>query len=259
MSSVPLMEIRNLSKRYGVGESILSDLTLSIHAGEAISIVGPSGCGKTTLLRCLAGLDSATAGEILHEGINQRGIPKWISVVFQDYKRSLFPWLTVGHNIALGFEDGNKRDPTRVIKINEALRSVRLEGTENHYPGQLSGGMQQRCALARSLVANPRLLILDEPFAAIDAQTRENLQDLVLRIVKSRNVATLLVTHDIDEAIYMADRVFVLSPRPTTIVKEVQVSIRWPRDQLKAKEDPVFLGIRHDIYKTMKGELERNG
>lgn len=250
----PILAVENLSKSFTTGgPRILNGMTFHQKPGEFVAVVGPSGCGKTTLLRCIAALMQPDDGEVLHRGQHFDDPPSWLSVVFQDYNRSLFPWLSVRQNVAFGLRGVSGRDP----QIMAALRAVNLEHAADLYPWQLSGGMQQRCALARSIVVKPQLLLLDEPFASVDAQTRIDLQDMVMGICRSMQLSTLLVTHDIDEAVFMADKVVVLSTRPARVVEEIAINLPHPRDQLVTKETPEFLHLRHHVYTLVRQQAQK--
>jgi NitT/TauT family transport system ATP-binding protein len=251
----PILSIENLTKAFPAGAApILSGMTFRQDAGQFVAVVGPSGCGKTTLLRCIAALMQPDQGMVLHNGQRFADPPPWLSIVFQDYNRSLFPWLSVRQNIRFGLRGDGAGDQ----RVEEALRAVKLEHAADLYPWQVSGGMQQRCALARSIVASPQLLLLDEPFASVDAQTRIDLQDMVMEICQGMNLSALLVTHDIDEAVFMADKVVVLSTRPARVVEEVTISLPRPRDQLATKETPEFLSLRHHVYTLVREQARRS-
>jgi ABC-type nitrate/sulfonate/bicarbonate transport system ATPase subunit len=218
----------------------LSNISLSVAAGELVSLIGPSGCGKSTLLRLLAGLDSADTGELLigSEPIAEPSAER--GLVFQD--PNLFPWLTVRHNIEAGLvARGVLREKRE--EVNQFMRLVGLESFANAYPHHLSGGMAQRVALARALINHPRVLLLDEPLGALDAFTRMRMQDEVLRLWEARRTTMLLVTHDIDEAIYMSDRILIMTPRPGRIERTISVSLNRPRQ----RSSPDFLRLRGDI------------
>ena len=217
----------------------LADITFEVARGEFACVVGPSGAGKTTLLRTLAGLTQPTSGEALFEGAPLRSVPPGIGVVFQDYGRSLFPWLTVARNVDL---------PLRVRGVPRAERAERVaevpprsaSPTRPAIPWQLSGGMQQRVAIARALAYRPDLLLMDEPFASVDAQTRFELEDLILRVRQEFGVTVVFVTHDIDEAVYLADRIIVVSKSPGVVTEIVDITLARPRDQIATKADPAF-------------------
>jgi NitT/TauT family transport system ATP-binding protein len=250
----PILAVENISKSFTVGGArVLNGMTFHQERGQFVAVVGPSGCGKTTLLRCIASLMQPDEGEVLHRGQHFDDPPSWLSVVFQDYNRSLFPWLSVRQNVAFGLRGVSARDE----RIMTALRAVDLEHAADLYPWQLSGGMQQRCALARSIVVKPDLLLLDEPFASVDAQTRIDLQDMVMAICRNMQLSTLLVTHDIDEAVFMADKVVVLSTRPARVVEEIAIDLPHPRDQLATKESPEFLRLRHHVYTLVRQQAQR--
>lgn len=250
----PILAVENISKAFAAGSPpILNGVSFRQDPGQFVAVVGPSGCGKTTLLRCIASLMQPNEGRVLHRGQHFDGPPSWLSIVFQEYNRSLFPWLSVRQNVAFGLRGANGRDE----RVVTALRAVNLEHAADLYPWQLSGGMQQRCALARSIVVAPHLLLLDEPFASVDAQTRIDLQDMVMDICRSMSLSTLLVTHDIDEAVFMADKVVVLSTRPARVVEEIAVDLPHPRDQLTTKESSEFLRLRHHVYTLVRQQAQK--
>jgi NitT/TauT family transport system ATP-binding protein len=246
----PVMSLRNLRKVYGspAGPRIaLQDISFDVARGELVCVVGPSGAGKTTLLRCLAGLIAPTSGEALFEGTPLRSVPDGIGVVFQDYSRSLFPWLTVTRNIELPLRVRGLRGADRAARVAEVLTSVGLADVGRQYPWQLSGGMQQRVAIARALAYHPDLLLMDEPFASVDAQTRFELEDLLLRVRESSGVTVVFVTHDIDESVYLADRVVVLSRSPGVVTEIVDITLPRPRDQIATKRDQAFAQYREHL------------
>jgi NitT/TauT family transport system ATP-binding protein len=242
--------VTGLSKSFGE-HRVFSGVDCLVQRGDVLLLVGVNGAGKTTLLRCLAGLVRPTAGEALFEGEALRRVPEQVGVVFQDYGRSLYPWLTVGRNISLPLKVRGVDKATRTARIDEVLRAVGLAGEARHYPWQLSGGMQQRVAIARSLVYRPELLLMDEPFASVDAQTRVELEDLILRVSDEFNVTVVFVTHDIDEAVYLADRVVVLSSSPAVVREVVPVSLPRPRDQFTTKKDDRFAELRRHILELV--------
>jgi NitT/TauT family transport system ATP-binding protein len=252
----PVLSVRNLAKSIGEGPaalSIIADIDFSVREGEFLSMVGPSGCGKTTLLMCLAGLAPVSGGSIGFLGAPLVGPAPGISIVFQDYSRSLLPWKSNLDNVVFGMRrvaDAGRRDKRE--RARELLINLGLEGFEGHYPWQVSGGMQQRVAIARALAARSRLLLLDEPLAAVDAQTRAEMQDLLLDIVARYRQTCLLVTHDVDEAVYVADRVLVLARRPTRIVADLAVLLPKPRDQIETREERVYLDLRHDVLSRIR-------
>lgn len=217
-----------------------------------MAVVGPSGCGKSTLLSCIAGLMAPSAGQVLLEGNPVTRPPKQMVMIFQNYHSSLLPWRTVVGNVLLALE--HKQVPKKVkVQLAEGfLDSVGLRGFCRHYPWELSGGMQQRVAIARGLAYGSDIILMDEPFASVDAQTRSDLEDFLLRIWKEYSKTILFVTHDIDEAVYLSDRVIVLSRRPSVVADSVPVTLAWPRSQLDTKADPDFISLRNRIYKIIR-------
>lgn len=251
----PVVSIEDVTQQYaGTNQPVLRNMSFSQAEGEFLAVVGPSGCGKTTLLRSIAGLLPVDSGRILHRGQALDGPPSWLSIVFQDYSRSLFPWLSVRRNVEFGLKHLPKSK--RLTAADDAIEMVGLGHTADLYPWQLSGGMQQRVAIARSIAVSPSLLLLDEPFASVDAQTRIDLQDQVLRIKQELNLSMLLVTHDVEEAVYLADRVVVLSTRPSTAVEEIIVPLGSERDQLTTKESAEFLELRHHVFTSVRREAK---
>jgi NitT/TauT family transport system ATP-binding protein len=245
------IELENVSLSYGDGKGarqILDNVNLTIGAGEFVSIIGPSGCGKTTLLRLMGGLVRPSAGTIRFEGTEIKGPSRQRAVVFQDYGRALLPWRSVWANVALAFEDGALTRTQQKARSVELLRSMKLEHVSEQYPGQLSGGMQQRVQIARSLAQDPRVLLMDEPFGALDAMTRQQLQDEISRIVRERNITAVFITHDLEEAIYLGDRVIALAAHPGRVLEEMNVGLSRPRDQLRTREHPEFLQHRHKLF-----------
>ena len=246
-----LLEVDGVSKTYKSGADVvraIGNISFGLGENEFVSVVGPSGCGKTTLLQCLSGLLASSAGEVRLRGSRITETPREMAIVFQDYSRSLFPWLSIGENVRLPIRKGrSKRDMTRMV--DEALEAVSLSKFERHYPYQLSGGMQQRAAIARALAYSPRILLLDEPFASVDAQTRTELEDLVLRIGRQFDITCLLVTHDVDESVYMADRVVILTHQPSVVLEELTINLPWPRDQIETKRLPEFAELRARVYR----------
>ena len=291
-----MLEVTSLTRAFG-NHLAIADISMQVAEGEMVTIVGPSGCGKSTLLRCVAGLLPPTSGQVVLNGVPVTRVPDRLAVVFQDYSRSLYPWLSVAANVALpllaatrrGNDRGSRRgravrDPAvrdraasqravsqravsqravsqravsqraarRAVAL-AALESVGLGGFADRYPWQLSGGMQQRVAIARALACEPVLLLMDEPFGAVDAQTREDLEDLLLRVQAERHITTLLVTHDIDESVYAGDRVIVLTRGPGRVRAEVAVDLPAPRDQITTKERREFARLRAEVSRLVRG------
>jgi NitT/TauT family transport system ATP-binding protein len=256
-----VFEVTGLSRAFGSHVAI-ADVSLQVADGQLVTIVGPSGCGKSTLLRCLAGLLPPTSGRVVLDGVPVTRVPDRLAVVFQDYSRSLYPWLTIADNVALPLRRAGRgpglsgkaglsgRARRRVALT--ALDSVGLAGSADRHPWQLSGGMQQRVAIARALACDPVLLLMDEPFGSMDAQMREDLEDLVLRVRAERNITILLVTHDIDESVYTGDRVVVLSRGPGRVVADVPVDLPSPRDQIVTKELREFARLRAEVSRLVR-------
>ncbi|MGH3171375.1 MAG: ABC transporter ATP-binding protein [Trebonia sp.] len=247
-----MLEVTDLTRGYGSHVAI-EKVSLRVGEGELVSIVGPSGCGKSTLLRCIAGLMRPTSGEVVLNGTPVTTVPDRLAVVFQDYSRSLYPWMSVAANAALPLRRRANSRAARKESALAALESVGLEKFAARYPWQLSGGMQQRVAIARALACDPVLLLMDEPFGSVDAQTREDLEDLVLRVRAERNITILVVTHDIDESVYVGDRVIVLTPGPGHVRAEVTVDLPAPRDQIATKELPEFAHLRAEVSRLVRG------
>ncbi|MBM3669828.1 MAG: ATP-binding cassette domain-containing protein [Actinobacteria bacterium] len=232
---------------------VLGGISYDVTEGHYVSIVGPSGVGKTTLLRLLTGLAQPTAGEIIVAGKRLSGAPEGLAVVLQDYTRSLMPWLTVERNIALPLRNEKISKANVRQRVKESLTEVGLEGSERAYPWQLSGGMQQRVSIARALAVRPRILVMDEPFASVDAQTRFDLEDLVLKVRADFGITTLMVTHDIDEATYLSDDVVVLYGKPATVSDIVSIDLAFPRSQVETRNDHRFAQMRTRIYEKVRG------
>jgi NitT/TauT family transport system ATP-binding protein len=244
-----LLVVEALSKRYtSSGTLAIEGVSLDVRRSEFVSIVGPSGCGKTTLLKTICGLLHPSSGKVTLDGRLVTSPPPEMVLVFQDYARSLFPWLTVEGNVAFPLKKKRLGEQERRRLIAEALRAVNLERFEKHYPWQLSGGMQQRVAIARAVAFQPEILLLDEPFASVDALTRAELEDLTLSLRRTLGITMLLVTHDIDEAVYLSDRVFVLSPPPSIVVRSFDIPLGSDRDQEGTRSDARFLELRNAIH-----------
>jgi NitT/TauT family transport system ATP-binding protein len=253
--STVALDVDGLAKTYtGHGASVeaIRELTFSIGKGELVCIVGPSGAGKTTLLRCIAGLLDVSAGRISLDGTPVTGPPPGMAVVFQEYGRSLFPWLTVRRNVELPLKEKGLGKAERAAKVAAALEAVGLTENADAHPWQLSGGMQQRVAIARAVAYEPSVLLMDEPFAAVDAQTRADLEDLVRTLWRRLGVTVLFVTHDIDESVYLGQRVLVLSNRPTVILRDVRVDLPDERDQLQTRSSPAFAELRAQVWELVQ-------
>jgi NitT/TauT family transport system ATP-binding protein len=247
-----MLEISGLGHSYGA-HRVLDGIDLKVGDGELVTIVGPSGCGKSTLLRCIAGLIAPTDGQVVLKGTPIDGVPDDLAVVFQDYSRSLFPWLTVRDNVALPLRRRGLGKSDRRARAVEALASVGLDDAAATYPWQLSGGMQQRVSIARALAYRPSLMLMDEPFGSVDAQTREDLEDLVLKVHRDEGMTMLLVTHDIDESVYLGDRVVVLARNPGRVRDELAVSLPPGRDQIETRGAPEFVRLRAEVGRLVRG------
>lgn len=250
-----MLEVADLHHHYGPGEAAqvaLGELSFSLDSGQLGCIVGPSGCGKSTLLRCVAGLITPTSGTVRLHGDEVTGVPDDLAVVFQDYSRSLFPWLSVIRNVEFPLRRRGLGKAERQARAHEALASVGLADVGGKFPTQLSGGMQQRVSIARALATRPALLLMDEPFASVDAQTRFELEDL-LRTVQHQHASTvLLVTHDIDESVYLGDRVLVLSAAPASIVADLAVDLPADRNQITTRQSADFVALRAEIARLLQ-------
>jgi NitT/TauT family transport system ATP-binding protein len=234
------------------GRRIIDDLTLQIAGGEFVCIVGPSGSGKTTALRLLAGLTKPSRGTILFRGAPLLESSRDIAVVFQDYGKALLPWRTAAQNISLALEARHIPARDRKPVITELLLKVGLRDHADKYPAEMSGGMQQRLQIARCLAQKPSVLLMDEPFGALDAMTRQSLQDELLSIVRASGAAVFFVTHDLEEAIYLGDRVIGLNANPGRIGASFTVNLPKPRDQLATREQPEFLKLRRELFDFIK-------
>jgi NitT/TauT family transport system ATP-binding protein len=247
-----MLKVEHLGKTYGEGQQAveaIGDLAFEVHENEFVCIVGPSGCGKTTLLKCMSGLLEPTRGEVRLHDEPIDGPPERMALVFQEYSRSLFPWMTIRQNVAFPLR---RKQVDRDKLVEESIESVGLSGFADRYPWELSGGMQQRVAIARALAYQPEILLMDEPFASVDAQTRADLEDLVLELRGRYGVTVVFVTHDIDESVYLGDRVIVLTPAPTTVQEICEVALPEPRDQVETKELPEFARLRAHVFRSIK-------
>jgi len=251
-----MLEVVGLEKRYESRDTVdIADVTFATKRGEFLSIVGPSGAGKTTLLKCICGLLPPTGGKVLLNGRPVSEPPPEMVLVFQDYNRSLYPWLSVLKNVLFALAKKQGMNPkSREALAEQMLEAVGLIEFCRHYPWELSGGQQQRVALARALAFQPEILLMDEPFASVDAQTRAELEDLLLSLWKKLAITILFVTHDIEEAIYLSDRILVLSASPARITAELPVGLPLPRDQIGTRSSPRFIELRGILYHAIKGK-----
>ena len=234
------------------GRHILTGIDVSIRKGEFLSVVGPSGCGKTSLLNLAAGLLMPSAGRVTYAGKPVTGPRQDIAIVFQDYGKALLPWRTASGNIALALEAMNYPREKRQARIDELLGLIGLSAHADKFPNQLSGGMQQRLQIARCLAQDPEVLLMDEPFGALDAMTRQALQDEVLAIAARTGATVLFITHDLEEAIYLGDRVIAMRPNPGRFEISFHIDLPRPRDQLTTRERPEFLSLRRELFDVIK-------
>jgi NitT/TauT family transport system ATP-binding protein len=257
-----LLRVEHLRKVYASASGeveAIGDLSFTMNPGELVCVVGPSGCGKTTLLKCLAGLLRPTSGLVEMDGSPVTGPNPAMAVVFQDYGRSLFPWLTVRGNVELPLRHQKLSRAERDRTVTDAIEAVGLGEAANSHPWQLSGGMQQRAAIARAIAYRPEVLIMDEPFAAVDAQTRADLEDLVRELHLTRKISTVFVTHDIDESVYLGQRVLVLSSSPTRVQEDLVIDLPQERDQLTTRALPRFTELRTHVYKQVQRAKRGDG
>ena len=234
------------------GRTAFKDITFSVSQGEFVALIGPSGCGKSTLLHIMAGLSEPTVGAVRLTGEKIDKPRPEMMFVFQQYTKSIFPWKTVLENVLLGVK--YRSDATREALEKVCLEQLELVGLRqypHYYPYQLSGGMQQRVAIARALARRPKILLMDEPFSALDAMMRVELQDLLLKLWSDLQLTILFVTHDLDEALYLAQRVIMLSASPGTIAEKVEVPLAYPRRQIETRSEQVYLQLREQLYRNM--------
>jgi NitT/TauT family transport system ATP-binding protein len=251
-----MLAVSGLTHSYG-DHKVLDGIDLKVEQGELVSIVGPSGCGKSTLMRCVSGLMAPSGGDVRIHGEQVSGVPGDLAVVFQDYSRSLMPWLRVRENVTLPLRRRGLDKAARRAAAQEALEAVGLPDAATKYPWQLSGGMQQRVSIARALAYKPSLLLMDEPFGSVDAQTREDLEDLVLQVRRNIGMTILLVTHDIDESVYVGDRVVVLTRTPTTVRADLEVNLPEERDQITTRALPEFVRLRAEVGRLVRGGVAK--
>jgi NitT/TauT family transport system ATP-binding protein len=243
----PIIAFRDVGFAYGP-LAVLSHVSFQIAAGTIGCVIGPSGCGKTTVLRLVAGFVRATSGLVTVAGRARTRPTRDVAVVFQDYGRALLPWRDAYGNVSLALEAARVPRARRQARIAEVLELVGLQNHMRKFPSQLSGGMQQRLQIARCLAQEPKILLMDEPFGALDAMTRGNLQDELLRIQRERGVTVLFVTHDLEEALYLGNEVLVLAANPGRVSRCVGVPLPFPRDQLATREHPDFLRLRRELF-----------
>jgi NitT/TauT family transport system ATP-binding protein len=247
----PQIAFSNVTLALG-GKTIVEDISLDVKPGEFLCIIGASGCGKTTALRLAAGLYQPTGGTVTFDGKPMLAPRRDIAIVFQDYGKALLPWRTAAGNVSLALETSGVAASKRAARIDELLKKVGLPGHAGKYPAEMSGGMQQRLQIARCLAQEPKALLMDEPFGALDAMTRQGLQDEVLSLVRASDATVVFVTHDLEEAIYLGDRVIGLLPHPGRIGIELEIDLPRPRDQLTTRENPQFLALRRELFEFIK-------
>jgi NitT/TauT family transport system ATP-binding protein len=234
------------------GRTVLESISLDVTPGEFLCIIGASGCGKTTALRLAAGLYQPTSGTVTFDGKPMLMPRRDIAIVFQDYGKALLPWRTAAGNVSLALEASGFALSRRPARIDELLTKVGLPDHAEKYPAEMSGGMQQRLQIARCLAQEPKALLMDEPFGALDAMTRQGLQDEVLSLVRASDATVIFVTHDLEEAIYLGDRVIGLLAHPGRIGIELKIDLPRPRDQLTTRENPEFLALRRELFDFIK-------
>lgn len=244
--------VDDVSKAYG-SHTVLEHLNVRVEPGEFVCIVGPSGAGKTTLLRILSGLLQPTSGKVSFGDKVVNEPQQEIAVVFQDYRGSLLPWLKVRDNVAFPLEGRGVKKADRRERADAALRAVGLPDVGDKYPWQLSGGMQQRVSIARGIAYDSQLLVMDEPFGSVDAQSRFELEDLILDLRNRLGISVVVVTHDIDEAVYLSDRVIVLAGKPATVVDNLTIDLPSPRNQITSRADPRFAELRTRVLEEIRG------
>ncbi len=250
-------EVQSLGKSFSEhGNLAFKDISFTASKGEFVALIGPSGCGKSTMLHIAAGLSGPTVGSVTVKGERVDNPRADTMFVFQQYSKSIFPWKSVIDNVMLGVKYQSPRSDRDLKQFCRAqLELVGLGAYADYYPYQLSGGMQQRVAIARALARRPEILLMDEPFGALDAMIRVELQDLLLQLWRELGLTVLFVTHDIDEALYLAQRVIVLSASPGSIASIVDVPLEYPRDQLKTRSNPLFLDLRSRLFQTMVDQV----
>jgi NitT/TauT family transport system ATP-binding protein len=257
-----MLEVNGVKKVYeGKSRTVeaVRNLTFTLQEGEFACLVGPSGSGKTTLLKIMSGLLDPTAGEVLLNGKRVDGPPPGMAIVFQEYGRSLFPWMSIRENVELPLKQKKVAAARRKELVDESIAAVGLADVHSAYPWQLSGGMQQRVAIARAIAYEPEVLLMDEPFAAVDAQTRADLEDLIRSLWHKLGVTILFVTHDIDESVYLGQRVLVLSSSPTVVMEDLTVDLPDGRNQLETRSSRRFAELRAHVYEQIQLAKHRRG
>ncbi len=247
---VPQVALSGVSKRYGSNPPVLENIDLTIAKGEFISLIGPSGCGKSTLLKLISGLSSTSEGSILVDGMTPLNARETISYIFQD--ATLLPWRTVTRNVGLGLELEHVSREVREAKVQSLLELVGLSHVARSYPRQLSGGMKMRVSVARALATTPRLLLMDEPFGALDEMTRDRLNEELLRLRQEQSWTAVFVTHSVAEAVFLSTRIVVLAPSPGRIASEISIDLPFPRTSM-TRESPEFEAYVTDVSRVLRG------
>ncbi len=254
---IPKLEAIKLTKTFAPGRgkvvTALEDFYMTLGENEFVSIIGPSGCGKSTFLEIAAGLDEVSSGQVLVDGIPVTGPGADRGMVFQSY--TLFPWLTISENVRFALKKSSLSRSEQDERVQRFIQLIGLAGFENAYPNQLSGGMRQRVAIARALVYQPKILFMDEPFGALDAQTRLVMQELLLDVWESNRTSVLFVTHDVEEALLLSDRIYVMTARPGKIKSEYVVDLPRPRSLLITEKMPAFVDLRAKILEEIRQEV----
>jgi NitT/TauT family transport system ATP-binding protein len=250
-----IIELQNLDKAYasnGRSVPVFKDFSYKVAEGRFLSIVGPSGCGKSTLLKLISGLERPNGGYVIFNGREIDGPPPGMIYVFQQYTKSIFPWRTVIQNVAFGLNIQKKLPRAEAReKCREYINLVGLEGYEDYYPTQLSGGMQQRVAIARALICEPKVLLMDEPFSAVDAMTRAILQELLLKIWETIPITILFVTHDVEEAVFLSSHILSLGRPPDSIREDLTIDLPYPRAQIETRADERFSAVRQRLFASI--------
>jgi NitT/TauT family transport system ATP-binding protein len=259
-AAAPAVSVKGVAKSFPTGLTALTDVSFEVVSGGFTSLLGPSGSGKSTLLKIIAGLIPPTRGDVRLHDQPVDAPPQGLIYVFQQYTKSLLPWRTVLGNLMFGAKSPRARQASKApVTESDCMKYIELVGLKGHehsYPSQLSGGMQQRVAIARALVARSRVLLMDEPFSALDALTREALQDLLLKLWQDMGLTVVFVTHDISEAIYLSDRIVALAGTPATVAASIDVDVPRPRHQVSTRESPSFLRLRRSLYRMVVGRDE---